>query len=71
MNVSSWLLISLSDVEWISCTVGLNQKEVRESKIVPHKGKLSVTVHSEINVVAGVVSSNELLSRNPTSYPLS
>ncbi|XP_017316817.1 butyrophilin subfamily 1 member A1 isoform X3 [Ictalurus punctatus] len=38
MNVSSWLLISLSDLEWISCTVGLNQQEVRESRVVPHKG---------------------------------
>ncbi|KAF4071684.1 hypothetical protein AMELA_G00276090 [Ameiurus melas] len=38
MNVSSWLLISLSDLEWISCTVGLNHQEVRESRIVPHKG---------------------------------
>ncbi|KAF4071685.1 hypothetical protein AMELA_G00276100 [Ameiurus melas] len=38
MNVSSWLLISLSDLEWISCTVGLNHQEVRENRFVPHKG---------------------------------
>ncbi|XP_046699327.1 butyrophilin subfamily 1 member A1-like [Silurus meridionalis] len=38
VNVSSWLLFSPSDSEWISCTVGLNLQEIKESRIVPMKG---------------------------------
>ncbi|KAF5893423.1 butyrophilin subfamily 1 member A1-like, partial [Clarias magur] len=35
VSVSSWLLVSPSQSDWISCTVGLNHQEVRESRIVP------------------------------------
>ncbi|XP_053087016.1 butyrophilin subfamily 1 member A1 isoform X2 [Pangasianodon hypophthalmus] len=38
VSVSSWLLFSPSDSEWISCTVGLNGQEIREGRIVPLKG---------------------------------
>ncbi|MCJ8749292.1 hypothetical protein PDJAM_G00174650 [Pangasius djambal] len=38
VSVSSWLLFSPSDSEWISCTVGLNHQEIREGRIVPLKG---------------------------------
>lgn len=41
VSVSSWLLYSPSDSEWISCTVGLNHQEMRDSRIVPLKGKNS------------------------------
>ncbi|XP_060720647.1 butyrophilin subfamily 2 member A2-like isoform X2 [Tachysurus vachellii] len=36
VSVSSWLLFSSSD--WISCTVGLNHEEIRESRVVPVRG---------------------------------
>ncbi|KAL7841664.1 hypothetical protein SRHO_G00253550 [Serrasalmus rhombeus] len=35
MSVSSWLLVSSSDLRWLSCTVASNQ-EMRESRVVPH-----------------------------------
>ncbi|XP_053335949.1 butyrophilin subfamily 1 member A1-like isoform X2 [Clarias gariepinus] len=38
VSVSSWLLVSPSQSDWISCTVGLNHQEVRESRIVPLRG---------------------------------
>ncbi|XP_053335945.1 butyrophilin subfamily 2 member A2-like isoform X1 [Clarias gariepinus] len=37
VNVSSWMLYSRSDSEWISCTVSLNHQEMKESRIEPRK----------------------------------
>ncbi|KAI5087659.1 butyrophilin-like, partial [Silurus meridionalis] len=60
VNVSSWLLFSPSDSEWISCTVGLNLQEIKESRIVPMKGFKVKSVegsgdHSEEGVRNGCV----------------
>ncbi|XP_037388949.1 butyrophilin subfamily 1 member A1-like isoform X2 [Pygocentrus nattereri] len=35
VNVSSWLLFSPSETEWISCSVGLSGQEMRESRVLP------------------------------------
>ncbi|XP_036418175.1 butyrophilin subfamily 2 member A2-like isoform X5 [Colossoma macropomum] len=37
VNVSSWLLLSPSESEWISCSVGLSDQEMRESRVLPLK----------------------------------
>ncbi|XP_037389005.1 butyrophilin subfamily 2 member A2-like isoform X2 [Pygocentrus nattereri] len=38
MSVSSWLLVSSSDLGWLSCIVALSasNQEMRESRVVPH-----------------------------------
>ncbi|XP_036439437.1 butyrophilin subfamily 1 member A1-like isoform X2 [Colossoma macropomum] len=38
VSVSSWLLFSPSESEWISCSVGLSDQETREGRVLPHKG---------------------------------
>ncbi|KAI4903916.1 hypothetical protein NFI96_008655 [Prochilodus magdalenae] len=38
VRVSSWLLFSPSESEWISCSVGVSDQEVKEARVVPHKG---------------------------------
>ncbi|KAG7313855.1 hypothetical protein KOW79_022351 [Hemibagrus wyckioides] len=38
VSLSSWLLFSPSDSDWISCAVGFNHQEIRERRIVPLKG---------------------------------
>ncbi|KAI4883834.1 hypothetical protein NFI96_020723 [Prochilodus magdalenae] len=38
VRVSSWLLVSPSESEWISCSVGVSDQEVKEARVVPHKG---------------------------------
>ncbi|XP_058240033.1 butyrophilin subfamily 2 member A2-like, partial [Hemibagrus wyckioides] len=38
VSLSSWLLFSPSDSDWISCTVGFNHQQIRESRVVPLKG---------------------------------
>ncbi|XP_030643722.1 butyrophilin-like protein 8 [Chanos chanos] len=37
VSVSSWLLFSPSESEWISCSVSLSDQEKREGRIVPHR----------------------------------
>ncbi|XP_036419544.1 butyrophilin subfamily 2 member A1-like isoform X3 [Colossoma macropomum] len=37
VSVSSWLLLSPSESEWISCSVGLSDQEMRESRVLPLK----------------------------------
>ncbi|KAL7841060.1 hypothetical protein SRHO_G00247510 [Serrasalmus rhombeus] len=37
VSVSSWLLFSPSESEWISCSVGLSGQEMRESRVLPLK----------------------------------
>ncbi|KAL6467309.1 hypothetical protein MHYP_G00251130 [Metynnis hypsauchen] len=37
VSVSSWLLFSPSESEWISCSVGLSGQEMRESRVLPPK----------------------------------
>ncbi|XP_030643724.1 butyrophilin-like protein 2 [Chanos chanos] len=41
VSVSSWLLFSPSESEWISCSVSLSDQEKREGRIVPHRTKIS------------------------------
>ncbi|XP_030643727.1 butyrophilin subfamily 1 member A1-like [Chanos chanos] len=41
VSVSSWLLFSPSESEWISCSVSLSDQEEREGRIVPHRTKIS------------------------------
>ncbi|KAM9431961.1 butyrophilin-like protein 10 [Clarias gariepinus] len=36
VDVSSWLIVSPSEFEWISCSVGLSDQERKESRIKPH-----------------------------------
>ncbi|KAG5278034.1 hypothetical protein AALO_G00094460 [Alosa alosa] len=36
VSVSSWLLVSPSESEWVSCSVGLSDQDRRESKVIPH-----------------------------------
>ncbi|KAG5278035.1 hypothetical protein AALO_G00094470 [Alosa alosa] len=36
VRVSSWLLVSPSESEWVSCSVGLSDQDRRESRIAPH-----------------------------------
>lgn len=50
MSVSSWLMVSPSSSEWISCTVGLNHQDVRESRIVPLRGKLNLRMINSYHV---------------------
>ncbi|KAM9450192.1 butyrophilin subfamily 3 member A2-like [Clarias gariepinus] len=38
VDVSSWLIVSPSESEWISCSVGLSDQERKESRIKPHAG---------------------------------
>ncbi|XP_041760340.1 butyrophilin subfamily 1 member A1-like [Coregonus clupeaformis] len=35
VSVSSWLLYSPSDSDWLSCTVSLSEEEKREGRIIP------------------------------------
>ncbi|XP_014050922.1 butyrophilin subfamily 2 member A2 isoform X3 [Salmo salar] len=37
LSVSSWLLYSPSDSDWLSCTISLSEEEKRESRVLPHK----------------------------------
>ncbi|KAL7856334.1 hypothetical protein AOLI_G00199380 [Acnodon oligacanthus] len=37
VSVSSWLLFSPSESEWISCSVGLSDQEMRDSRVLPLK----------------------------------
>ncbi|KAL7841065.1 hypothetical protein SRHO_G00247560 [Serrasalmus rhombeus] len=37
VSVSSWLLLSPSESEWISCSVGLSDQEMKEGRVLPHK----------------------------------
>ncbi|XP_030643728.1 butyrophilin subfamily 2 member A1-like [Chanos chanos] len=41
VSVSSWLLFSPSESEWISCSVSLSDQEKRESRMLPVRGKTS------------------------------
>ncbi|XP_066518159.1 butyrophilin subfamily 1 member A1-like [Hoplias malabaricus] len=38
VSVSSWLLLSPSVSEWISCSVGLSDQEIKNSRVLPVKG---------------------------------
>ncbi|KAL2096886.1 hypothetical protein ACEWY4_006093 [Coilia grayii] len=54
VRVSSWLLHSPSESEWLSCSVGLSDQDRREGRVVPyvcttHKGSTGA-------VVVGVIS---------------
>ncbi|KAF5880210.1 butyrophilin subfamily 1 member A1-like, partial [Clarias magur] len=76
VSVSSWLLVSPSQSDWISCTVGLNHQEVRESRIVPLRGfwkeafistlVLSFTIIITLAVL--LISSRKGLLRRCSSY---
>ncbi|KAI4904360.1 hypothetical protein NFI96_027267, partial [Prochilodus magdalenae] len=35
VSVSSWLLVSPSESEWISCSVGLSDQEMKEGRVLP------------------------------------
>ncbi|XP_036439428.1 butyrophilin-like protein 8 [Colossoma macropomum] len=37
VSVSSWLLFSPSESEWISCSVGLSDQEMKEGRVLPLK----------------------------------
>ncbi|KAI4871453.1 hypothetical protein NFI96_008943, partial [Prochilodus magdalenae] len=37
VSVSSWLLVSPSESEWISCSVGLSDQEMKEGRVLPLK----------------------------------
>ncbi|KAI4905820.1 hypothetical protein NFI96_009212 [Prochilodus magdalenae] len=37
VSVSSWLLVSPSGSEWISCSVGLSDQEMKEGRVLPPK----------------------------------
>ncbi|KAL6467303.1 hypothetical protein MHYP_G00251070 [Metynnis hypsauchen] len=37
VSVSSWLLLSPSESEWISCSVGLSDQEMKEGRVLPRK----------------------------------
>ncbi|KAI4882489.1 hypothetical protein NFI96_021770, partial [Prochilodus magdalenae] len=37
VSVSSWLLVSPSQSEWISCSVGLSDQEMKEGRVLPLK----------------------------------
>ncbi|XP_034158108.2 butyrophilin subfamily 2 member A2 isoform X2 [Pangasianodon hypophthalmus] len=36
IDVSSWLIVSPSESEWISCSVGFSDQERKEGRIIPH-----------------------------------
>ncbi|XP_026887641.2 butyrophilin subfamily 1 member A1-like [Electrophorus electricus] len=38
VSVMSWVLLSPSGSDWISCSVGLSDQEMRESRVLPLKG---------------------------------
>ncbi|XP_066516160.1 butyrophilin subfamily 2 member A2-like [Hoplias malabaricus] len=38
VSVSSWLLSPYSDLEWISCSVGLSDQNIKEGRVLPQKG---------------------------------
>ncbi|KAG9259664.1 butyrophilin subfamily 2 member A1-like isoform X1 [Astyanax mexicanus] len=38
VSVSSWLLVSPSESEWISCSVGSSDQEIKEARVIPYKG---------------------------------
>ncbi|KAL7856333.1 hypothetical protein AOLI_G00199370 [Acnodon oligacanthus] len=42
VSVSSWLLFSPSESEWISCSVGLSDQEMREGRVLPLKPATAV-----------------------------
>ncbi|XP_036416691.1 butyrophilin subfamily 3 member A2-like [Colossoma macropomum] len=50
VSVSSWLLLSPSESEWISCSVGLSNQEMREGRVLPLK---PATATSEPGVSSG------------------
>ncbi|XP_041958959.1 butyrophilin subfamily 3 member A2-like [Alosa sapidissima] len=37
--VTSWLLHSSSDSEWVACSVGLSEEERKESRVLPHTSR--------------------------------
>ncbi|XP_076147658.1 butyrophilin subfamily 3 member A3-like isoform X2 [Alosa pseudoharengus] len=39
VSVTSWLLHSSSDSEWVACSVGLSEEERKESRVLPHTSK--------------------------------
>ncbi|XP_030643720.1 butyrophilin-like protein 2 [Chanos chanos] len=41
VSVSSWLLFSPSESEWISCSVSLSDQEKREGRVLPLRSKIS------------------------------
>ncbi|XP_041957436.1 butyrophilin subfamily 1 member A1-like [Alosa sapidissima] len=43
MGVSSWLLYSSSESEWLSCSVGVSDQERREGRILPYRGQTTDT----------------------------
>ncbi|KAM9431960.1 butyrophilin subfamily 2 member A2-like [Clarias gariepinus] len=52
VDVSSWLIVSPSESEWISCSVGLSDQERKESRIKPH----GCTSDSESWIVSFIVT---------------
>ncbi|KAI4884638.1 hypothetical protein NFI96_027524, partial [Prochilodus magdalenae] len=44
VSVSSWLLVSPSESEWISCSVGLSDQEMKEGRVLPLKPYLDCTL---------------------------
>ncbi|XP_076878923.1 butyrophilin subfamily 1 member A1-like isoform X2 [Brachyhypopomus gauderio] len=43
VSVSSWVLFSPSGSDWISCSVGLSEQEMKESRVVPLKPRKNFT----------------------------
>ncbi|XP_030643726.1 butyrophilin subfamily 1 member A1-like [Chanos chanos] len=47
VSVSSWLLFSPSESEWISCSVSLSDQEKREGRVIPVRTKMSTASKTE------------------------
>ncbi|XP_049328626.1 butyrophilin subfamily 3 member A1-like [Astyanax mexicanus] len=51
VSVRSWLMFSPSDSEWISCSVGLSDQEMREGRVLPIKS--APATEQELGVSSG------------------
>ncbi|KAI4887939.1 hypothetical protein NFI96_027093, partial [Prochilodus magdalenae] len=54
VSVSSWLLVSPSESEWISCSVGLSDQEMKEGRIMPLKP--ATVIGYTVVIIALVIS---------------
>ncbi|KAG5278799.1 hypothetical protein AALO_G00102890 [Alosa alosa] len=52
--VSSWLLHSSSDSEWVACSVGLSEEERKESRVLPHTSRTGTGPWKEV-FISGLV----------------
>ncbi|KAI4885442.1 hypothetical protein NFI96_032387, partial [Prochilodus magdalenae] len=72
VSVSSWLLVSPSESEWISCSVGLSDQEMKEGRVLPLKpaNKPDSGNEADSTLEPGRTSPKRSQKESPSTGPL-